>query len=114
MPAENYPKPRVGIPWRTSAEELGKIRRKLDYYFGAVREADADAFEVSLHQSPEQLERQLQGLDAFVLPGSPSDVNPALYRSARPPKTRDAHTALENTVFAAIEQATARGKPVLA
>ncbi len=114
MPLENHPRPRVGIPWRTSAEERGNIRRKLDYYFEAVRKAGADPSEVSLHQSPEQLERQVQGLDAFVLPGSPSDVNPALYRAARHSKTQDADTVREKTDFAILEHAFAAGKPVLA
>ena len=114
MHTENHPKPRVGIPWRTSQEERGNIRQKLNYYFSAVTNADADPAEVSLQQSPEQLERQLNNLDAFVLPGSPSDLNPALYHAARHAKTHDADPDRERTDFAILEHAFSFGKPVLA
>lgn len=114
MHAENHPKPRVGIPWRTSAEERGNIRQKLDYYFTSVRNAGAVPLEVTLQQSTAQLETQLQTLDAFVLPGSPSDVNPALYHAPRHAKTQDADANREKTDFAILEHAFASGKPVLA
>ena len=72
------PRPRVGIPWRTSAEERQQNREKLNYYFRAVRKAGAEPEEVSLERPREELERQLRELDAFVLPGSPADVDPGL------------------------------------
>lgn len=114
MTQENQPQPRIGIPWRTSSEERDNIRKKLDHYFAAVRRAGAEPVEVSLRQSPEQLERQLQSLDAFVLPGSPSDVNPALYRAARHAKTQDADANREKTDFTILEHALGSAKPVLA
>lgn len=114
MSSEIHPKPRVGMPWRTAAEERGNIRQKLDYYFAAVRSAGALPLAVSLQQSPSQLRTQLQTLDAFVLTGSPSDMNPALYHAARHPKTQDADADREKTDFTILEHAFASGKPVLA
>ena len=70
---------RVGIPWRTTAEERAGQRQKLDYYFASVRQAGAEPVAISLQQSGSDRAAQLQELDAFVLPGSPSDVDPSRY-----------------------------------
>src|SRR5579859_6514111 len=80
-------RPRVGIPWRTTQEQRNGTRDKLDFYFNAVRKAGAEPQEIFLEQSPERLARQLEGLDAFVLPGSPADVDPSRYGASRHPKT---------------------------
>ena len=80
-------RPRVGIPWRTTEEQRSGTRDKLDFYFQAVRKAGAEPMEVSLEQLPEQLARQLEELDAFVLPGSPADVDPSRYGASKHPKT---------------------------
>src|SRR3989442_8992824 len=93
MPAldtqDTQARPRVGIPWRTSQEEWEKNRRKLDYYFQEVVRAGAQPVEISLAHSEEQLQKEFLKLDAFVLPGSPADVNPALYHTSRHEKTHD-------------------------
>jgi putative glutamine amidotransferase len=106
--------PRVGIPWRTSHEEANGIASKLQYYFGAVKEAAGEPIPISLQLSAEQLAAQIKDLDAFVLPGAPADVNPALYHAARHEKTHAADTNREKTDFAILEHAFASGKPVLA
>src|SRR5260370_9046108 len=85
------PRPRVGIPWRTTAEERQKNREKLAYYFRAVRKAGAEAEEVSLEQPREELERQFKGLDEFVLPASPPDLEPGPYGAARHLQTKTLH-----------------------
>jgi putative glutamine amidotransferase len=114
-PADSQPsianRPRVGIPWRMTAEKRSK---KLEYYFEAVRKAGAEAEEISLQLSPEQLEDKLNALDAFVLPGSPADLDPALYHATRGEKTHDADPNREKTDFAILKHAFACGKPVLA
>ena len=107
-------RPRVGIPWRTSHEEANRITNKLQYYFAAVTTADGEPVPVSLQLSPYELAAQVKDLDAFVLPGAPTDVNPALYRAARHAKTHDADAKREKTDFAILEHAFASGKPVLA
>jgi putative glutamine amidotransferase len=108
------PRPRVGIPWRTTQEETQGIRKKLDYYFRSVTRADADPIALSLKFPKDQLLGQIRDLDAFVLPGGPADVNPSLYRATRHPKTHDADTNREQTDFAILEHAFVTGKPVLA
>jgi putative glutamine amidotransferase len=107
-------RPRVGIPWRTSHEEAKRIINKLQYYFAAVSAAEGEPVHVSLQLSPSELAAQIKDLDAFVLPGAPADVNPALYRSARHEKTHDADENREKTDFAILEHAFGSGKPVLA
>ncbi len=107
-------RPRVGIPWRTSHEEANKITNKLKYYFAAVSAAEGEPVHVSLQLSPNELAAQVRNLDAFVLPGAPTDVNPALYRAPRHQKTHDADPNREKTDFAILEHAFASGKPVLA
>jgi len=117
IPANSQPstthRPRVGIPWRTSHEEVNGITNKLQYYFAAVA-AEAEPVHVSLQLSPNELAAKIRDLDAFVLPGAPADVNPALYGAARHPKTHDADVNREKTDFSIIEHAFASAKPVLA
>ena len=108
------PRPRVGIPWRTTQEEAQGIRKKLDYYFRSAAQAHADPVAISLKLPKSQLLAQIRDLDAFVLPGGPADVNPSLYHAARHPKTHDADSNREQTDFAILEHAFATGKPVLA
>jgi len=107
-------RPRVGIPWRTSHEEANRITNKLQYYFAAVTAAEGEPVPVSLQLSPTELATQVKDLDAFVLPGGPADVNPALYKAPRHAKTHDADENREKTDFAILEHAFVSAKPVLA
>jgi len=107
-------RPRVGIPWRTTQEQCAGKREKLDFYFRAVRKAGAEPLEVSLEQSPEQLARQLEELDAFVLPGSPADVDPSRYGASRHPKTTTLDPNRDDTDEAILAHAFNTSKPVLA
>jgi putative glutamine amidotransferase len=107
-------RPRVGIPWRTFREEREKERKKLEYYFEAVRKAGGEPFGVSLQQSPDELQRQLKQLDAFVLPGSPADVDPARYGAAKHPKTNELDANRDSTDLAILDHAFQSAKPVLA
>jgi putative glutamine amidotransferase len=110
----NAERPRVGIPWRTTREEREKARQKLDYYFEAVSKAGAEPVEVSLGQVPGQLEEQLRGLDAFVLPGSPADVDPARYGETKHIKTNELDVNRDSTDIAILDHAFKAAKPVLA
>jgi putative glutamine amidotransferase len=107
-------RPRVGIPWRTTQEQREGTRDKLDLYFQAVRKAGAEPLEVSLEQSPEQLARQMEELDAFVLPGSPADVDPSKYGASRHPKTKTLDPNRDATDEAILSHALSASKPVLA
>jgi putative glutamine amidotransferase len=110
----NAERPRVGIPWRTTREEREKTRQKLDYYFEAVRKAGAEPVEVSLQQSADQLQEQVNRLDGFVLPGSPADVDPARYGEAKHIKTNELDANRDSTDIAILDHAFKTAKPVLA
>jgi putative glutamine amidotransferase len=113
-PLSSATRPRVGIPWRTTQEQREGTREKLDYYFRAVQKAGAEPWEVSLEQSPEELARQLEQLDAFVLPGSPADVNPRRYGAPKHPKTNILDPNRDATDEAILTHALSASKPVLA
>lgn len=114
MVPEQPNRPRVGIPWRTTEEQHKGIREKLDYYFEAVRKAGAEPVEISLEQPTGGLESQLTELDAFVLPGSPADVDPARYGAPRQDKTKTLDANRDKTDAAIIAHAIGQSKPLLA
>jgi putative glutamine amidotransferase len=107
-------KPRVGIPCRTRDEERQHSVEKLNYYFEAVRRAGGVPEHVSLGLSNEELQRQASKLDAFVLPGSPADVDPARYAAPRHDKTKTLDADRDRTDSSILEHAMAVHKPVLA
>ena len=107
-------RPRVGVPWRTAAEEQANDRAKIEPYLRAVELAGGDAVLISLMAPAEELRLQAEKLDAFVLTGSPADLDPAHFRAKRHPATANADPARERTDFALLEHAIAKRKPVLA
>jgi putative glutamine amidotransferase len=107
-------RPRIGVPWRTSQEERDGTRQKLDYYFAAVRKAGAEPVEVSLRQPANQLQEQVAGLDGFVLPGSPADVDPVRYGADKHQKTNELDDCRDSTDLAILDHAFQASKPVLA
>jgi putative glutamine amidotransferase len=114
MPLETQSKPRVGIPWRTSQEERQRNVEKLNYYFDAVRRAGGAPEHVSLALSESELKRQVGTLDAFVLPGSPADVDPARYAESRHEKTSTIDANRDRTDSVILDHALSAHKPVLA
>jgi len=107
-------RPRVGIPWRTAAEEAGNQRTKVDKYLQAVERAGGEPVILSLVSGSDFLKREAVNLDAVLLPGSPADIEPAHYGAKRHRATEDADPTRERTDFALLEHALAAGKPVLA
>ena len=114
MPDQNHVRPRVGVPWRTAQEEASNDKKKIDRYLRAVERAGGEPVLVSLLSSLGELKRRASELDAFVLTGSPADVDPAHFHAKRHPATADADAARERTDFALLEHALTTGKPVLA
>lgn len=114
MSADSSQKPRVGIPYRTRKEELSGERRKYQWYVESVLRAGGEPVEVSLALPPAELSQLAKSLDAVVLTGSPSDVNPSRFRSSRHPKAADPDADRERTDFALLDHAFAEHKPVLA
>src|SRR5260370_5780328 len=107
-------KPRVGIPWRTRDEERQHNVEKLNYYFEAVKRAGGVPEHLSLGLASEELHRQASKLDAFVLPGSPTDVDPARYAALRQDKTKALDADRDRTDSTILDHAIAVHKPVLA
>jgi putative glutamine amidotransferase len=104
-------RPRVGIPWRTSGDETRGSRP--EDYEKAVRRAGGEPVLLSL-ANPVELRGMLPSLDAFVLPGSPADVEPALYGAANSKLSAPADLPRETTDRAVLKHAFAEKKPVLA
>ena len=106
--------PRVGVPYRTAAEEAANKRDKYEFYIEAIREAGGEPVEISLSLPKAELGRRMESLDAVVLPGSPVDVDPARYGAARLPQTNPADPRREQTDIALLDHALVEHKPVLA
>jgi putative glutamine amidotransferase len=107
-------RPRVGVPYRTSAEEAAGNNTKHEEYCAAVRNTGGEPVAISLQLGDAELKSLANSLDAYVFPGSPADVNPALYGAVKNPKCGDADAAREKTDYALLDDAFANAKPVLA
>jgi putative glutamine amidotransferase len=114
MPTDIPNKARVGIPWRTLEEQREGKRDKWDLYRESVQRAGGDAEPVSLDLSAPDLQEVLTNFDAFVLPGSPADVNPHSYGTPRHSKTVTLDPDRDRTDLAILEYALRAHKPVLA
>lgn len=116
MTDKNDHRVRIGVPFRTAAEEAaGESKsQKIKYYYSAVEAAGAQAVGISLQLPAAELARLAASLDDFVLPGSPCDVDPARYRASSHQETHEPDAARERTDFALLDHAFGAGKPVLA
>ena len=114
MPEQERSRPRIGVPWRTAAEEAANRRPKIDKYLLAVERAGGEAVLVSLATSSDQLKLDARNLDAILLTGSPADIDPSHFGAERDPATENADDARERADFTLLEHALAERKPVLA
>jgi putative glutamine amidotransferase len=113
MSPETPNRPRVGIPWRTSEEEAENNRPKIANYEDAVRKAGGDPVLIPLSDGAKR-QQLIPGMDAFVLPGSPADVEPAEYGEVNRGKSAPADPPREQADRAILTHAFAEKKPVLA
>ncbi|HEY0704563.1 MAG TPA: gamma-glutamyl-gamma-aminobutyrate hydrolase family protein [Candidatus Acidoferrales bacterium] len=114
MTAETSPKVRVGVPYRTRKEELKNERESYDKYLAAARAAGAETVEISLGLSAAELSQKIRDLDAFILPGSPADVHPSLFKAVVHPNCSISDPCRESTDFGILAHAFQQQKPVLA
>jgi putative glutamine amidotransferase len=114
MSREANHKPRVGIPYRARNEEVSGDRTAYDKYVTAVRQAGGEPIEISLRLAPAQLDATIRGLDAIVLPGSPADVHPSLFKATPHPNCSISDPRREATDFALLKHALASPVPLLA
>ena len=113
MAPEGPNRPRIGIPWRTSEEEATGNRPKIEPYERAVEVAGGEAVLLSL-ADPEHLESEIQGLDGFVLPGSPADLKPSDYGAVDNGRSAPADPGREAADRAILSHAFNAQKPLLA
>lgn len=106
-------RPRVGIPWRTSEEEAQANRPKIANYENAVRRAGGEPVLIPLSNSADQASL-IPTMDAFVLPGSPADVEPSEYGDVNRGKSAPADLQREAADRSILQHAFAEKKPVLA
>jgi hypothetical protein len=59
-------RPRIGVPWRTAAEEVANRRVKVDKYLRAVESAGGEGVLLSLASGSENVKREAENLDAFL------------------------------------------------
>jgi putative glutamine amidotransferase len=114
MLAEIKRRPRVGVPWRTVVEEKAGQRARYEDYLCAIRDAGGEPIEISLLLPDNELQGLAESCDAFVLPGSPADVNPIRYGSVRHNLTADADLPRERADDRLLGHALPAGKPLLA
>src|ERR1700677_4607644 len=105
--------PRVGVPYRIVKEELSGERQKYDRSLRAIELAGGIPVEVSLRLPDAELNKLAASLDAFVLTGSPADVNPELYGEKLHPLGAPADPDRERTDFALLAHALRANKPLL-
>jgi putative glutamine amidotransferase len=106
-------KPRIAVPIPTSTD-LAYNQRSWPHYAAAVERSGGEAVQVDLTLSPAELGALAATCAGVVLPGSPADVDPALYGEGRLPECADADPAREAMDYALLSEAFARGMPVLA
>jgi len=114
MYSESKCRPRVGVPWRTVVEEKTGQRARYEDYLCAIQDAGGDPIEISLLLADNELWGVAESCDAFVLPGSPADVNPTRYGSVRHNLTADADLPRERADDRLLDHALTAGKPLLA
>jgi putative glutamine amidotransferase len=103
---------KIGIPWRTSQEEAENNRPRIQNYEDAVRSAGGEPVLLTLADGPRIA--ALKGLDGFLLPGSPADVDPAEYGAKNLGLSEPSDLARERTDRTILDHAFAEKKPVLA
>src|SRR4029077_4712507 len=113
-------RPRVGIPWRASDDEdnaraagpTGKIGKTEDY-LKAIEKAGGEGIIITL-KDKEERGRLIPTLDAYVLPGSQADGEPAKYGSINRGLSAPPDPLRDETDRAILKHAFGEKKPVLA
>jgi putative glutamine amidotransferase len=82
-------------------------------YADAVTRSGGEAVYLPLDRSAAELRETFRGCSGLLLPGSPADVDPALYGQERDPATAASDPAREAADFLLLDEAAKTGKPVL-
>lgn len=105
--------PRIAIPSPTSHDEAYN-RLNWPVYAEAIRASGGEPVAVPLNLSDIDLHRLLANINGILLPGSPADVNPALYGHELDKACAPSDPTRERTDRLLLEQAPLFQWPVLA
>jgi len=105
-------KPRIAIPLPTS-RDLAYNQRSWPHYAAAIANSGGKPIAVDLTLSATQINALAATCDGFLLPGSPADVDPALYGADRDPASAPADPAREAVDDLLLDHASKFAKPVL-
>src|SRR5262245_57754734 len=96
-------KPWIGIPTRfhPASGYIGQIRHYLD----AVIDAGGVPLMIPTINSPELMREYMRHLDGVLLPGSPTDVDPAHYGVSPHPKLGTLYPERDGVDFALLKHA---------
>ena len=81
--------PRIAIPVPTSTN-LSYNQRSWPSYATAVSRSGGEPVAIELAASPAEIRAWVASCDGILLPGSPADVDPALYGAERDPASAPA------------------------
>ena len=105
-------KPRIAIPLPTSTD-LPYNQRSWPAYATAITRSGGEPVAIDLTSTPAQLNALAATCDGILLPGSPADVDPALYGADRDPASAPADPAREAVDYLLLDHAAKFSKPVL-
>jgi len=103
---------RIAIPVATTID-LPYNQRSAPAYASAVTNSGGEPVAIDITLPPSEILALAQTCDGILLPGSPADVDPALYGAERDPATARADAPREAADFLLLDHAAATGKPVL-
>ena len=104
--------PRIAIPVPTSTD-VAYNQRSWPSYARAITLSGGDPVAIPLDLPEPTLRELIASCDGVVLPGSPADVDPALYGADRDPATAAADPAREAVDFLLLDEAEKHRKPIL-
>src|SRR3954469_19683540 len=103
--------PRIAIPLPHSTKDQYN-RHTLPLYKLAVERCGAEAVEVPLDASPEDIAKLASSCQGVLLPGSPADVDPQKFGELRKTETNDADPKRDNADELLLQDAYNMRKPV--
>ena len=112
FPEEDLMTPRIAIPVPTSTD-IPYNQRSWPSYARAVTLSGGEPVAIPLDLPLTMLRELIASCEGVLLPGSPADVDPALYGAERDPATAPADPAREAMDYLLLDDAEKHGKPVL-
>jgi len=112
FPEEDLMTPRIAIPVPTSTD-IPYNQRSWPSYARAVTLSGGEPVAIPLDLPVTMLRELIASCEGVLLPGSPADVDPALYGAERDPATAPADPAREAMDYLLLDDAEKHGKPVL-